>query len=77
MIVLIPCDGISIGGESKLNQENSEERDNSESDLSAAGRLSGWGEVLAGNSRHTANFNQGFSWHLTAETPVLKSETSP
>jgi hypothetical protein len=43
-----------MAGESKLKEKNSEERDHSESDLSA-GWFSGWGEVLSGNSRHAAN----------------------
>lgn len=55
MVVLIPGDGISVGGESKLKQKNNEERNNPKSDLSAAGWLSGWGQVLSENSRHVAD----------------------
>src|ERR1700689_4628422 len=54
VVVLIPGDGISTSGESKLKHKNSEERDHCESDPSA-GWLSGSGEVLSGNSRHVAN----------------------
>jgi hypothetical protein len=32
VVVLIPGDGVSIGGESKLKEKNSEERDNTKSD---------------------------------------------
>jgi len=54
VVVLIPCDGISLGGESQLKQKNNEQRGHRESDPSA-GWLGGWGEVLSGNGRHAAN----------------------
>jgi len=46
VVVLIPGDGISIGGKSKLKQENREERDHPESDLIAAG----WAERMGTSS---------------------------
>jgi hypothetical protein len=52
VVVLIPGDGISISGESKLKKKNSEERDNPKRDLNTAAWLSGWGQILSENSRH-------------------------